>query len=310
MKNLEIIKSIQEINNQPLSITIGNFDGVHLGHQDFLNYIKNDAVKNNLKLLVITFIPHPAFVLKAQPHYLLNTYNERRTLLANAKVDYLLELDFTRDFSTLTPEEFLDKFVFSSKNVKKIFLGYDFHFGANKSGNFELAKSQAVRRGVELIVHSEYKVSTDAVSSSRIRNLIRSGEVGEVPALLGRNYFLCGRVIKGEGRGRQIGFPTANLGYDLNMIMPSNGVYITRTRLSNMTYESVTNVGVNPTFTDGYEIHVETHLLGFSRDIYGEEMSVEFVKKIRDEKKFASVNELVTQIGIDVENVKKYFKND
>jgi riboflavin kinase/FMN adenylyltransferase len=127
--------------------------------------------------------------------------------------------------------------------------------------------------------------------------------------MLGREYFLTGRVIKGQGRGRQIGFPTANLGYDKDLILPSKGVYISKTQVNGMLYESITNVGVNPTFNTGYEIHVETHILGFSRDIYGDEICVKFIKKLRDEKKFSSVNELVTQISLDLESAKRFFEN-
>lgn len=309
---MNIIKDINELeqllNGQDVYLTIGNFDGVHLGHQDFLNSIKDEAKQANSKFLVITFIPHPGFVLRAKPHFLLNTYEERRHLLKDLGVDYLLELDFTRDFSTLTPESFLNQFVFTCKNIKRIYLGYDFHFGANKAGNFELAKKEAEKRGIQLFLHTEFKCDSKAVSSSLIRQSILDGQVDKAAELLGRNYFMSGRVIKGMGRGRQIGFPTANLGYDKDVIQPSKGVYITKTELNGMVYESITNVGVNPTFNTGYEVHVETNLFGFSRDIYGEEIKVFFIEKLREEQKFSSVNELVKQIEIDVEKAKKYFK--
>lgn len=306
---MKVIKSTTEIDSTvELNITIGNFDGVHLGHQDFLKSIINEAEEINRKVLVITFVPHPAFVLRAEPHFLINTYSERRELLKKLGVDYLLELNFTRDFSTLKPEEFLRQFVFVNKKIKKIFLGHDFHFGANKTGNFELAKVESSKNGVELLMYSEYKVDSSSVSSTIVRNQIQEGRVEVAANMLGRNFFISGRVIKGQGRGRQIGFPTANLGYDKDIILPAKGVYVTNTILNGMLYESITNVGVNPTFNTGYDIHVETHLLDFSRDIYGDEIRVIFVKKIRDEKKFSSVNELVKQIEEDSIIARKYFK--
>jgi riboflavin kinase/FMN adenylyltransferase len=299
----------KHITNEDVNVTIGNFDGVHLGHKNFINYIKSECLNKNRKLLVITFVPHPSFVLKAKPNFLINTYQERRELLKELGVDYLLEINFTRDFSTLTPQEFLNKYIFCIQNIKKLFLGFDFQFGANKTGNFDLAKAESEKNGVDLVLHSEFKTPLSTVSSTVIRSKIESGNVDEINALLGREYFLTGRVIKGMGRGKQIGFPTANLGYDKDLIIPARGVYITKSILSGMAYESVTNVGVNPTFNTGYEIHVETHILGFSRDIYGEELKVCFLSTLRNEKKFSSVNELVSQIEEDVLKAKTYFKN-
>jgi riboflavin kinase/FMN adenylyltransferase len=303
-----LIQNIKEIENFEIALTIGNFDGVHLGHQDFLSHIRNECDLKNRKLLVVTFVPHPSFVLKSKSNFLLNTYKERRDLLQDLGVDFLLEIDFNRDFSTLSPEDFLNDYIFTNKLVKKIYLGHDFQFGANKAGNFSVAKKQAEMHGVELVLYSEFKVSSHSVSSSEVREKINLGNVKDARDLLGRNFFLSGRVIKGQGRGKQIGYPTANLGYDKDVIVPAKGVYISKTNLNGMIYESVTNVGVNPTFNSGYDLHVETHILGFSRDIYGEEIKIFFIQKLRDEKKFSSVNELVQQIAIDTQSAKKFFE--
>lgn len=309
-----IVKDLKEIFNdhseQKIDITIGNFDGVHAGHLEFLHHIKESAQKDNSKFVVITFIPHPLKILKAQSGFLINTYNERRELLEMAGVDYLLEIDFTRDFSTLSPEVFLEKYVFISKGINKIYLGYDFAFGANKSGDFHLAKKMADSHHVSLVLQKEFKVASSPVSSTQVRASIEKGDVENVHKLLGRKYFLSGRVIKGEGRGKLIGFPTANLGYEKDLLIPAKGVYITQVKVKNMTYNSVTNIGVNPTFNTGYGIHVESHLLDFSHEIYGEEIRVSFIKKIRDEKKFSSVNDLVTQIANDVKMAREYFQHE
>lgn len=308
---MKITTSISDLKNllgdEKVYLTIGNFDGVHLGHQDFLGHIRKDSSSESAKFVVVTFVPHPSFVLHAKTNFLLNTYNERRYLLNGIGADYLLELDFTRDFSTQSPIDFLNNFVFTLPGLRKVFLGHDFHFGANKEGNYALAKKIAESKNVEIILHSEFKLKNSTVSSSQIREHLKNGNVEEACSKLGREFFMSGRVIKGQGRGRQIGFPTANLGYDKDLIIPAKGVYASKTNINGMIYESVTNVGVNPTFNTGYDIHVETHILGFNRDIYGENIVVSFYKKLRDEKKFSSVNELVSQIEADVNQVKKLY---
>jgi riboflavin kinase/FMN adenylyltransferase len=308
-----VIKKISELkadySEDKIQVTIGNFDGVHIGHREFLTRIAKDCKENKCKFVVITFVPHPVQILKAQSGFLINTFIERRELLEQCGVDYLLEVDFTRDFSTLLPDEFLAKYVFSFSKIDKIYLGHDFVFGANKSGDYKLAKNICEKEKVKLILQDEFRLDNHSVSSSVVRAAISSGEMEKVNSLLGRHFFLSGRVIKGQGRGKQIGFPTANIEYGKELITPALGVYITQTTIHDMTYNSVTNVGVNPTFNMGLEVNIETHLLDFDRDIYGEEMRVNFFKKIRNEIKFASVNALVTQINTDVKTAKDYFKS-
>lgn len=309
-----VVKDLKELKDQynenKIHVTIGNFDGVHLGHREFLSHIKKDSIQDHAKFVVVTFVPHPLQILKAQSGFMLNTYSERRELLSECGVDYLLEINFTRDFSTLSPEQFLDRCIFSFDGISKIFLGHDFAFGANKSGDFHVAKTFCDKKKTELILQQEFKVKNTSVSSTEVRNAIQVGNIPKATELLGRDYFLSGRVIKGEGRGKKIGFPTANLGYDKELIIPAKGVYVTQVKIKDMTYNSVTNIGVNPTFNTGYNIHVESHLLDFTHDIYGEEIRVSFIKKLRDEKKFPSVNDLVSQIEMDVTQTREYFKHE
>lgn len=308
-----VVKKISELktiySEEKIQVTIGNFDGVHIGHREFLSRISQDCRQSKCKFVVITFVPHPIQILKAQSGFLINTFIERRELLAQCGVDYLLEVDFTRDFSTLLPEEFLEKYVFSFSGIRKIYLGHDFVFGANKSGDYKLAKNLCEKENISLILQDEFRLDNHSVSSSVARAAISKGEMEKVISLLGRPYFLSGRVIKGQGRGKQIGFPTANIDYGKELIIPARGVYITQTTIHDMTYNSVTNIGINPTFNMGIEINIETHLLDFNRDIYGEEMRVSFLKKIRDEKKFSSVNDLISQIDSDVQSAKLFFKS-
>lgn len=306
---MKLISEIKEISSaENIFFTIGNFDGVHLGHQQFLKTVRDEAKASNAKFVVVTFVPHPSFVLKNQHSFLLNTYEDRRVFLESLGVDFLYEIDFNRDFSTLKPGDFLDRYLFSHKGIRKVFLGHDFAFGANKSGDFHFVEEYCRQKNVALTIQNEYKFNNKNVSSSVIRNLIKGGDLVDVPKLLGREFTITGRVIKGAGRGKQIGFPTANLGYDKECLVPANGVYITKTYFKEMMYYSVTNVGKNPTFNTGNEIHLETHLLDFNVDIYGEKISVSFVEKLRDEKKFSSVNELIQQIKADVVVAREHFK--
>ncbi len=306
---MKVIDNIDKISNsEELFFTIGNFDGVHLGHRQFLETIKKEAQSLNAKFLVVTFVPHPSFVLKNRNSFLINTYNTRREILNGLGVDYLYEINFNRDFSTQKPGEFLERYLFSHPGIRKIFLGHDFAFGANKSGDFHFVEEYCRDKNIALTIQNEYKFHGQNVSSSVIRNLILEGKISGVKSLLGRNFSMSGRVIKGAGRGRQIGFPTANLDYEKECIVPSRGVYITKTQFKEMTYFSVTNIGKNPTFNTEDLIHVETHLLDFSSDIYGEKIDVQFIEKIRDEKKFSSANELIQQIASDVLFAREYFK--
>jgi riboflavin kinase/FMN adenylyltransferase len=309
-----IVKDLKELkaqyNENKIHVTIGNFDGVHSGHREFLNQIKKDCIHDHAKFVIVTFVPHPLQILKAHTGFLINTYEERRELLASTGADYLLEIDFTRDFSTLTPELFLEKFIFSFDGIAKVYLGHDFAFGANKSGDFQVAKNFCDSRKTILVLQKEFKVKCNPVSSTEVRTAIQIGDIPKANELLGRQYFLSGRVIKGEGRGKKIGFPTANLGYSKDLIIPAKGIYVTQVQIKDMVYNSITNIGVNPTFNTGYDVHVETHILDFTQDIYGDEIKIIFIKKIRDEKKFPSVNDLVEQIALDVNIAREHFKHE
>lgn len=306
------IKKLEEISQKKgphdLGITIGNFDGVHTGHQQMLSSIIEDCEKNGLKLLLITFRPHPRQVLAPTDDYLINSYRERRSLLSELDVDFFYEVDFTRDFSTLGPQEFLDEYILKYLKVKKIYLGHDFAFGENKSGGPQFIMDYCKQKKIDFKMMPEYKSKETAISSSIIRSKIVEGKVEEAAQLLGRNYYIGGRVVKGVGRGKKIGFPTANLKFRRDRVVPSNGVYITKAKYQNETFFSITNVGLNPTFCDENKKNIETHILDFDKDIYGEELTVSFYKKIREEKKFSSAKELVKQIKLDIKKARGHFK--
>jgi riboflavin kinase / FMN adenylyltransferase len=290
-----------------IGLTIGNFDGVHLGHQQLLAKIKSECEQRSLAFVVMTFIPHPQKILQPEKErFLLASYEHRRTLLEKAGVDHLIEMKFTRDFSTLGPEEFLEKFLFCYAGLKHLYLGYDFAFGANKQGGFDLVNEICVSRQIEVDIQPKFTHQGKVVSSSLLRDFITSGQVELTRSFLGHPFHLEGFVIKGEGRGRKLGFPTANVQVSSDLIVPEKGVYVTRTTHKGMTYQSVTNIGNNPTFRDSEQISIETNLFDFDQDIYGEELEIQFLKRIRHEKKFATVNDLISQIRLDVQVARNY----
>lgn len=308
---MKILNSLPEIKTAegkviPIGLTIGNFDGVHIGHRSLLKKIREECTRKDLSFVVVTFVPHPQKILHPdKEHFLLNSYEKRRELLESLGVNYLVEMKFTRDFSTLAPEEFMKKHLFSYEGLREFYLGYDFAFGANKQGSHDVALEICKPRGVHVETQPKFEFENEVVSSTFIRELIVNGKVDEASKFLGRTFHLEGMVIKGEGRGKKIGFPTANIQVSSDLIVPHNGVYVTRTRHQNMTYQSVTNIGFNPTFKEGRQVHIETNIFDFDSDIYGERLDIEFISKIRDEKKFPTVNDLINQIREDVNTARR-----
>lgn len=303
---MKVIHKITEIpEHVKIGVTIGNFDGVHIGHQNLLSDIRKKCDEKSLAFVVVTFVPHPQKILcPGKERFLINSYNYKRELLEKQGVDYLIEIEFNRDFSTLSPEAFLKGYLLPHTGLTDIYLGYDFAFGANKQGDFDIVKDTC--KNCNVMIQPKFELHDQTVSSTLIRKLILAGHMPEVEAILGRPFRLEGTVIKGEGRGRKIGFPTANILVSPDLIVPDKGVYISRTTNKGMTYNSITNIGNNPTFNTSDNLFIETHLFDFDDYLYGEQIEIELYKKVRDEKKFSSVNELVDQIKKDVESAKEF----
>lgn len=312
MKLLNSLLEIKQVEGKSVSIglTIGNFDGVHAGHRELLKKIKEECRKKSLSFVVVTFVPHPQKILQPEKErFLLTSYEKRRQLLESLGVDYLVEMKFTRDFSTLSPDEFMKTHLFSYEGLREFYLGYDFAFGANKTGGHDLAREICGPKGIHVEIQPKFEMNGEVVSSTFIRDLLLSGKVDEASAFLERSFHLEGVVIKGEGRGKKIGYPTANIQVSPDLIVPENGVYVTRTRHQGMTYQSVTNIGFNPTFKEGRMVHIETNIFDFDTDIYGEQLEIEFLKKIRNEIKFPTVNDLIEQIRADVETARSILRS-
>ncbi len=286
-------------------VTIGNFDGVHKGHQSLIEKIRKKAQELDGESVVMTFYPHPLKVLRPDCNLQFITPHKRKLeLLAHYGVDVTWVIPFSREFASISPQDFVKTYLVDYLNVKWIIVGYDYHFGKNRAGNIEFLKQQGEKFGFGVESVSEIVVGGLIVSSTSVRKLIRQGQMQTVANLLGRPYEIRGKVVRGRNRGgRLLGFPTANVNIG-EYVPPKIGVYAVKVIIDGKTYNGAANCGYNPTFDDP-ELSLEIHILDFDRYIYNKEISVQFVKYIREEKKFSGIDELVDQIKRDVEAVRQ-----
>jgi len=286
-------------------VAIGNFDGVHLGHQKILNYVVRAAQKNELPSVVLTFSPHPEKVLGKKKIAMIQTLEQRQREILDWGVDSLYIIAFDRNFCLLSGQQFAKKIVVAGLRAKEVVVGTNFRFGKNRMGN--VLSLHRLGKLLGFRVHSIPPVRRKGriVSSSLIRNLLEEGKIPEANALLGRYYEIEGEVVKGIQRGKALGFPTANIQTE-NEILP-RGVFLTEVEAREEKYPSLTNIGKRPTFHHN-ELNVESYLIDFSSDIYGERVKIKFLKKIRDEIRFASPEALRRQIASDLETARKSFK--
>lgn len=305
-----VIQGIQNL-TQPIHhavVTIGNFDGVHLGHQRIIQIALEKARARKGHCIAYTFRPHPQVALRPSISLpLLLTYDEKLEILKSLGVDFIVEEPFSREFSTIEPEQFFTDILLRRLSVEAIVVGYDFAFGRERHGHLEALENLCRQAGVELTIVPPQRVEGEVVSSSKIRQCLFAGQVENANRFLGRDFFYRGVVIKGEGRGRKLGFPTANLRLENKLAIP-NGVYATWTIHDGIQYPSVTNVGVRPTFQkDDKELPalVETHLINTTLDLYGSTLEVKFRKRLREERKFSGIDALKTQIAKDIEEASK-----
>lgn len=293
VKSLECVENLQE----STAVTVGNFDGIHLGHRFLIEKLKEEAKKRNLKTLVLSFHPHPLKVLspKQSPCELTNL-EEKLNLLEALSIDYAVFIRFDEKFSLMKAEDFIREILYKRLSAKFLLVGYDWRFGYRREGEIELAKELGEKLGFEVSSVEPFKINGHIVSSTLIRRLLHSGRLEEAQLYLGRHYWVKRKVVKGDGRGNAIGVPTANLEGTENLCL-KEGVYAV---LVEERILGVANYGYRPTF-DGRKKVLEVHILDFNENIRGKKVKVEFVKFLREEKKFNSLEELKKQIKQDIE---------
>ena len=292
--------------NNPV-LTLGNFDGVHLGHQEILSRIRERSREIKGTSLVYTFHPHPFEVLTQEKQFLnITTLEEKLKLIEKEKTDILICEPFTLEFSQISAEAFVKEILCERIGVKEIFVGEDYTFGSKRQGNIHYLMKMGKALNFRVKIIDSIVVDNIIVKSSKIRELIQLGEVSVANRLLGRNYSLTGKVIKGKGRGVDLGFPTANI-KPAKALHPGVGVYAVWVNLENQRLPGAMNVGYNPTFRDR-ELSLEVHILDFNKSIYGKELEISFVSRIRKEKAFSSPEELIVQMQRDVSEVRKILR--
>jgi riboflavin kinase/FMN adenylyltransferase len=293
---------------RPTVLTLGVFDGLHLGHQLIMKTVVDRAKEAGAIPTVITFEPHPRAVLhpeSAPP--LLQTFDQKIEALGVLGIEQTIVIRFDKAFSEIRAEEFLREVVANRLQAKAVYLGRGFAFGHHREGDIKLLRSVSERLGFVADEVPEVCLRGRRIGSTRIRELLQQGQVNLSRRMLGRPYGVEGQVIRGASRGATLGFPTANL-HPQNRVIPRGGVYVTATLIEGQWRRSVTNIGTRPTFGDAPEPSVETYVLGWSGDLYGDVLRVRFLHRLRDEKKFSSVDELKAQIDRDVARAHKYFE--
>jgi len=306
------MKIFRHIEDQGLLVsgtvaTMGNFDGIHLGHQTLVRNTVEESQRLGYPSTVLTFEPHPLKVLAPEraPSLILS-YEDKMALLQSLGVDIVVAQRFDLQFASIAADEFVCRFLVDRLKIKKLWVGRDLRFGQGRKGGTDNLLRLAPGAGFEVGVLDPILLDGIRISSSRIRQLVEEGRVDEVRPMLGRYHFVSGRIVTGHRRGQKLGFPTANIATETEVV-PLNGIYATLIQVKNKQWLSVSSVGVNPTFGDGPRT-VESFILDFDGDIYGERVKLAFVQRIRDEKKFVLVNDLIGQMDDDVKRAKALFK--
>jgi riboflavin kinase/FMN adenylyltransferase len=304
--SMQHLRQIDQLSLDSCSLTIGSFDGVHKGHQALVQKLVAQAHADNTTAVVLTFYPHPSVVLRGRkPAYYINTPEEKAHLLGELGVDIVVTQSFDLKLSEVTAEEFLNQLQ-TRCGFKDLWVGEDFAFGHNRRGDRFFLELEGEQRGFKLHKIEPVFVSGEIVSSTRVREALRSGDVARVQRYLGRPFEVPGVVIKGAGRGRDLGFPTANLEIWEERAFPRSGVYACIASVDGDSWKAVTSIGVRPTFnSDEVSPTVETHLLEYSGDLYDKEIRLSFIARLRDERKFANPEALMQRIQVDIQRAEE-----
>ena len=305
---MNILRKVSEIPSltNPV-VTIGTFDGIHLGHQQIFQHLFEIKKSCNGISFLITFEPHPQLVLKSKntPIKIITSLDEKLEIISKFNIDYVLVLNFTSKLSKMSGESFIEEILIKKLGIVDIVIGYDHAFGYNRSGNINTIREYSAKNNFRVNVIEPFLHHTEIVKSSAIRQSIKQGDVQRVKQFLGRPYQIKGQVVRGKGRGKRLNFPTANLQpLDLNKLWPGDGIYATQLELKNRSYNGAVSIGTRPTFNEHVRT-IETNIFDFDEDVYGENMTIKFIQKLRDEEKFDSAEGLISQMHLDVDLAKK-----
>jgi riboflavin kinase/FMN adenylyltransferase len=303
MKTFRDIEKLPQIKGSV--VTIGNFDGVHLGHQKIIAQLKEHAEKLKVPSVVISFNPTPQNFFGAD-HAVLSSYEEKDFFLSSLGINYHLVINFNKEFSNINAQTFIEEFLLRKLNIKLCLVGDDFRFGKNRVGDFSLLQENGVKHGFAVEETATIEHNQVRISSTRIRECLQQNNLEETKKLLGRSYSISGKIVRGQQRGRTINFPTINILPNRSK-SPVSGVFAVKVKLSGQTYFGICNAGHKPT-VNGREFLFETHIFDFEKDVYEQFAEIDFLKHVRPEKKFNTFEELKDQIEKDVIEAKKFFK--
>ena len=304
---MRIIKNnITKITKSDFNIaTIGSFDGIHIGHKKILQTLTKIAKKNNGKSILITFWPHPRYVLKKNNDFkLLTSLDEKIKLFEKNKIDILYIVDFSLKFSKVSANKFIENILLEKLKINCLLIGYNNNFGRNREGNIRYLEENKKKFDIDIISIPKQSVDKISISSTKIREYLNNGKINSANRLLGRKYSINGKIVRGNGIGRKINFPTANIEIDEpKKLLPKSGVYAVEVILNRKIYLGMLNIGYNPTIKNEKK-SIEVNIFEFSEDIYNNKISINFIRRIRNEKKFKNLNELKKQLIIDKKKVK------
>jgi riboflavin kinase / FMN adenylyltransferase len=291
-------------------LTIGTFDGIHLGHQQIIKKVKETAAEKGSRSFFITFDPHPRKVISGNDDLkLLTVLSEKTELLDNFGIENLYIIEFTKDFSRLTSREFFKEYIIDTIGLSDVVIGYDHHFGKDRSGDIKTLEEMGEEFGFNVIAVDPFSISGEAVSSTKIRKALETGDLLKANSYLGRYYSFEGRVIRGDQRGRELGFPTANLELtDASKLLPALGIYAVEVVMDSIKYYGLISIGKRPTFYNSGMIVPEVYIFDFDREIYGAVIRVNMVERIRDEEKYSTAEKLIEQMEKDKARGLEIFK--
>lgn len=304
---------LDDVTHHPnTAVTVGTFDGVHLGHRTLIKKLVAEARRINGRSVLVTFNPHPREVLHGGHNTvgLLTTIEERAEILHELGVDVMVVIPFDRDFSLLSSQDFIQKIIYQEIGVKEFIIGYDHQFGKNREGTIKTVEALSKLLGYNVHLIHAHEVEHHTVSSTKIRKaLVNEGDAALAKSFLGRAYPLTGMVVHGDKKGRQLGYPTANLRVENpRKVIPANGVYAVEVDYEGKNYGGMLNIGIRPTVTNSEELRIEVNIFDFDEDIYGKNLRLRFHERIRNEKKFNGLNELKSQLSEDKEHCIKVLK--